>query len=94
VCDVTCDVGSPFNVLPIYDRTTSWEQPARALRDEPPLDVIAIDNLPSLVPLEATDGFSADLLPLLRDLPGATAPWQRCERLFHDTVTSMKEASR
>jgi saccharopine dehydrogenase (NAD+, L-lysine forming) len=94
VCDVTCDVGSPFNVLPIYDRTTSWEQPARALRGEPPLDLIAIDNLPSLVPLEATEGFSADLLPLLRDLPKATSPWQRCERLFHDTVTSMKEASR
>lgn len=94
VCDVTCDVGSPFNVLPIYDSTTSWEQPARALRDEPPLDLIAIDNLPSLVPLEATDAFSADLLPLLLDLPRSTSPWQRCELLFHDTVTSMKEASR
>ncbi|MGI5499278.1 saccharopine dehydrogenase [Lentzea sp. CA-135723] len=94
VCDVTCDVGSPFNVLPIYDTTTSWEQPARALRDAPPLDLIAIDNLPSLVPLEATDAFSADLLPLLRDLPQATSPWHRAERLFHDTVTSMKETSR
>jgi saccharopine dehydrogenase (NAD+, L-lysine-forming) len=77
-------------VLPIYDRTTSWEQPARALRDEPPLDVIAIDNLPSLVPLEATGSFSADLVPLLRDLPRATPPWQRCERLFHEAVASVK----
>ena len=94
VCDVTCDVGSPFNVLPIYDSTTSWERPARSLRDEPPLDLIAIDNLPSLVPLEATDAFSADLLPLLRDLPAATSPWQRCERLFHDTVSSIEEVSR
>ncbi|MGW6441493.1 saccharopine dehydrogenase [Lentzea sp. NPDC055074] len=94
VCDVTCDVGSPFNVLPIYDRTTSWEQPARTLRDEPPLDLIAIDNLPSLVPLEASEAFSADLLPLLRDLPRTTSPWQRAERLFHDTVASLKEASR
>ncbi|GHH40001.1 saccharopine dehydrogenase [Lentzea cavernae] len=94
VCDVTCDVGSPFNVLPIYDSTTSWDQLARALREEPPLDLIAIDNLPSLVPLEATDAFSADLLPLLRDLPRATSPWQRAERLFHDTVTAIKETSR
>lgn len=94
VCDVTCDVGSPFNVLPVYDRTTTWDEPVRALRDEPRLDLIAIDNLPSLVPLEATDAFSADLLPLLRDLPRATSPWQRGEKLFHDTVTSLKEASR
>ncbi len=59
LCDVTCDVGSPFNVLPVYDRTTDWTEPVRRLRKEPPLDLIAIDNLPSLLPRESSADFSA-----------------------------------
>ncbi|CAL9628431.1 saccharopine dehydrogenase [Streptomyces sp. NPDC058947] len=77
LCDVTCDVGSPLNVLPVYDETTSWDEPARRLRDQPPLDLIAIDNLPSLLPLESSTDFSAALLPHLLDF-GVTGPWGRC----------------
>ncbi|MFD9329742.1 saccharopine dehydrogenase [Streptomyces sp. NPDC060065] len=65
LCDVTCDVGSPMNVLPVYDTTTDWTEPVRRLRERPALDLIAIDNLPSLLPLEASVDFSAALLPML-----------------------------
>jgi saccharopine dehydrogenase (NAD+, L-lysine-forming) len=77
LCDVTCDVGSPLNVLPVYDETTSWDEPARRLRAQPPLDLIAIDNLPSLLPLESSADFSAALLPHLLDF-GVTGPWGHC----------------
>ncbi|OLF14129.1 saccharopine dehydrogenase [Actinophytocola xinjiangensis] len=80
VCDVTCDVGSPCNLLPIYDAVTSWEDPADRLRTDPPLDLIAVDNLPSLLPEESSVAFAEDLLPHLRDLDGG--PWRRCARLF------------
>ncbi|MGW5619111.1 hypothetical protein ACWEWH_35900, partial [Streptomyces sp. NPDC003877] len=43
----------------------------------PPLDLIAIDNLPSLLPLESSADFSAALLPQLLDF-GVTGPWGRC----------------
>src|SRR5262249_54431652 len=47
ISDVTCDVTSDYNTLPIYDSTTSWRAPLRRLRDGArPLDIIAIDNLP------------------------------------------------
>lgn len=95
LCDVTCDVGSPFNTVPVYDSTTTWQEPARRLRaGPPPFDVIAIDNLPSLLPHEASIDFSADLLPALRALPAPRPPgrssaegalessWQRCEQQF------------
>ena len=83
VCDVTCDVGSPFNVLPIYDQLTSWQQPVRSLRtDGPPLELIAIDNLPALVPLPASVAFSAELSPQLRLLGTGSRPWQRCLERF------------
>jgi saccharopine dehydrogenase (NAD+, L-lysine-forming) len=89
VCDVTCDVGSECNTLPIYDSTTSWLEPARRLRSgAAPLDIIAIDNLPSLLPREASVAFSADLLPQLRTLGGPASSWQRCERLFLAATTT------
>ncbi|MET8975411.1 saccharopine dehydrogenase [Streptomyces sp. NPDC004539] len=78
VSDVTCDVGSPLNVLPVYDRTTEWTDPVRRLHDTPPLDLIAIDNLPSLLPLESSNDFSASLLPQLLDFRTDSGPWERC----------------
>ncbi|MFF1447967.1 saccharopine dehydrogenase [Streptomyces sp. NPDC058274] len=82
LCDVTCDVGSPMNVLPVYDTTTDWAHPVRRLREQPALDLIAIDNLPSLLPREASVDFSAALLPLLLDFETG-GPWDRCLARFH-----------
>ncbi|WP_318200415.1 saccharopine dehydrogenase [Streptomyces sp. SCL15-4] len=88
LCDVTCDVGSPFNVLPVYDRTTDWARPVRRLRDDPPLDLIAIDNLPSLLPRESSTDFSAALLPqLLAFGPGGA--WGRCLDRFHQVCREL-----
>ncbi|MFF0161987.1 saccharopine dehydrogenase [Streptomyces sp. NPDC005263] len=88
LCDVTCDVGSPLNVLPVYDRTTDWEEPARRLREEPPLDLIAIDNLPSLLPKESSTDFSAALLPQLLDFEVGGA-WGRCLDRFHQACREL-----
>ena len=84
VADVACDVSSARNVLPIYDRGTSWQEPVlRLTGGGQPLDVIAIDNLPSLLPAEASAAFSADLAPLLLSL-GDTPAWRRCLRAFRE----------
>ncbi|KUO14397.1 saccharopine dehydrogenase [Streptomyces dysideae] len=88
VSDVTCDVGSPLNVLPIYDRTTEWTDPVRRLRKEPPLDLIAIDNLPSLLPKESSTGFSGSLLPQLLEF-GVGGPWGRCLDRFHQVCREL-----
>jgi saccharopine dehydrogenase (NAD+, L-lysine-forming) len=88
VSDVTCDVGSPLNVLPIYDRTTEWTDPVRRLRKEPPLDLIAIDNLPSLLPKESSTGFSGSLLPQLLEFE-VGGPWGRCLDRFHQTCREL-----
>ncbi|MFF7647255.1 saccharopine dehydrogenase [Streptomyces canus] len=86
--DVTCDVGSPLNVLPVYDRTTEWADPVRRLHKEPPLDLIAIDNLPSLLPEESSVGFSGSLLPLLLEF-GVGGPWGRCLDRFHQACREL-----
>lgn len=86
--DVTVDVGSPMNLLPVYDTATTWDDPARRLRDEPPLDLIAIDNLPSLLPREASADFSAALLPQLLDFE-VGGPWARCLARFDETCREL-----
>jgi saccharopine dehydrogenase (NAD+, L-lysine-forming) len=89
VVDVTCDVGSPYSVLPIYDSVSDWQEPVQRLGDDGrPLDLIAIDNLPSLLPKEASVSFSADLTPHLLDLD--TEPWSRCAALFASSLDSWK----
>jgi len=86
VSDVTCDVTSECNVLSIYQRTTSWQRPVDRLHDAPPLEIIAIDNLPSLLPMEASVDFSAELTPHLATLGGSDPAWQRCARHFRDAL--------
>ncbi|MFF0731348.1 saccharopine dehydrogenase [Streptomyces chartreusis] len=88
VCDVTVDVGSPLNVLPVYDRTTEWTDPVRRLRKEPPLDLIAIDNLPSLLPRESSADFSSALLPQLLHFETG-GPWGRCRDRFHQACREL-----
>ena len=82
VVDVTCDVTSDLNVLPVYRTVTDWSEPVRRLHQDPPLDLIAIDNLPSLLPAEASRAFSAELVAQLRTLADPAAPWRHCRADF------------
>ncbi|WP_018687070.1 saccharopine dehydrogenase [Actinokineospora enzanensis] len=91
ISDVTCDVTSECNVLPIYDRVTEWSEPARGLRTDRPVDLIAIDNLPSLLPREASESFSADLTPLLRTLDQGPE-WTRAAARFETAVKEIDHA--
>jgi len=70
--DIACDPDSPFNPVQVYDRTTTWAAPALRVHDIPPLDVMAIDNLPSMLPRESSEDYAAQLLPTLMDLPQDT----------------------
>ncbi len=81
--DIACDPTSDFSPVKVYDRVTSWAEPALRVHDAPPLDVTAIDNLPSLLPLESSADFAAQLLPSLMTLPDLDAGvWGRAKALF------------
>ncbi|MEU6118153.1 saccharopine dehydrogenase [Streptomyces sp. NPDC047117] len=83
ISDVTCDVTSDCNVLPVYDEVTTWGRPVLRLRDgDRPADLIAIDNLPSLLPAESSRAFSAELAPQLGRLTDTDPAWARCLRTF------------
>ncbi len=81
--DIACDPDSEFNPIKVYDRTTTWENPTVRVYDDPPLDVMAIDNLPSLLPREATDDFASQLLPYLKTLDRTDhGVWGRAQEMF------------
>src|SRR5689334_20172293 len=93
--DVTCDVTGPTNMPPVNTETATWQEPVRRLHggnpehSSPPLEVIAIDNLPSLLPREASEGFSADLTPHLLGLAeegGPSGPWRAAVRAFDQAI--------
>jgi len=50
----------------------------------PPMSVISIDHLPTLLPREASEQFSGDLLPSLLEFPSrkASRVWVEAEDLF------------
>ncbi len=69
IADVSCDPGSPYNPIPIYDHPTTFDDPIIEIEsDGAPLAVMAIDHLPSLLPIESSEDFSAQLLPSLMTL--------------------------
>ena len=65
VCDITCDLGNPRNTLPIYDRFTTKTKPIRRIGT---IDLIAINNLPSMEPHVSSEQFSAILSKYLPEL--------------------------
>ena len=77
ICDVSADTTNPNNPIPIYTVATTFDKPTVPVevKGEPPLSVISIDHLPSLLPREASEAFSNDLLPYLLTA-GELARWR------------------
>ncbi len=81
--DIACDPTSDFSPIKVYDRVTEWDAPALRVADAPPLDVTAIDNLPSLLPVESSMDYAAQLLPSLATLGALeTGVWGRAMAEF------------
>ncbi|MCF3974209.1 saccharopine dehydrogenase [Paracoccus salsus] len=88
--DIACDPTSDFSPVRVYDRTTGWDEPALRVAEDPPLDVMAIDNLPSMLPHESSHDFAAQLLPVLRRLEHIDeGPWQRAAAVFRKTMNEV-----
>lgn len=91
--DVACDPDSDYNPVPVYDRATTWAAPALRVATAPVMDVMAIDNLPSMLPMESSEDYAEQLLPTLMTLDDmgddlGAGVWQRAEA---DYITHSKD---
>jgi saccharopine dehydrogenase (NAD+, L-lysine-forming) len=81
--DIACDPTSEFSPIKVYDKATDWAAPALRVAENPVLDVTAIDNLPSLLPVESSEDFAGLLLPSLLTLHDLNSGvWGRANTLF------------
>ncbi|KAF7344369.1 Saccharopine dehydrogenase [NAD(+), L-lysine-forming] [Mycena sanguinolenta] len=96
VVDVSCDTTNPFNPIPVYSINTTFAEPSVAVDvgSMPPLSVVSIDHLPTLLPREASEHFSMDLLPSLLEFPNRQTArvWTDAEKLFIEKRAAAVEA--
>jgi saccharopine dehydrogenase (NAD+, L-lysine-forming) len=87
--DVACDPDSDYNPVPVYDRATTWDAPALRVATNPALDVMAIDNPPSMLPIESSEDYAAQLLDTLLKLDDLQdGVWTRAKA---DFITHSKD---
>jgi saccharopine dehydrogenase (NAD+, L-lysine-forming) len=85
IVDITCDMGTPFNLLHLEHHATTLASPVQRIeRKGAPLQVIAIDHLPNLLPKESSIWFSSQLLPLL--LESDSHAWQAALTRFYQAI--------
>ncbi|KAH7065262.1 hypothetical protein B0J12DRAFT_29664 [Macrophomina phaseolina] len=101
VCDVSCDTTNPHNPIPVYSINTTFDKPTVPVevkddKNDFPLSVISIDHLPSLLPREASESFSAGLLESLLQLKDrkTSRVWVDAEKLFNEKVATLPEELR
>jgi len=79
IVDISCDYTKANNPIAIYNQATTWAKPV--FKANKSVDVIAIDNLPSLLPKESSDMFSEKCTDLLLEF--GSQPWQTCLEKFY-----------
>jgi saccharopine dehydrogenase (NAD+, L-lysine-forming) len=90
IADVSCDPSSEYNPVPIYAHATSFADPVIRVADAPPLDVMAIDNLPSMLPVESSEDFARQLLDHLKTLDRIEDDvWGRARAVFDAHVAKL-----
>ncbi|TNE62421.1 MAG: saccharopine dehydrogenase [Alphaproteobacteria bacterium] len=94
ISDVSCDPFSSYNPLPLYDAPTTWQTPSiEAKTATGTVDLIAIDNLPSLLPTDASVEFASMLLPYLGTLSDwkNDPVWTACDGSYKKACAAMLE---
>ncbi|WP_419910738.1 saccharopine dehydrogenase [Hoeflea sp.] len=88
ISDVSCDPLSDYNPLPVYNAPTTWERPFIEIGHNGgghAIELTAIDNLPSLVPLEASEDFSLQFLPVLQSFDDGEE-WCAAKAVFEEKM--------
>ena len=83
ISDISCDYSKTNNPINIYSENTTWENPVFQYNNF--VDIIAINNLPSLLPKESSNFFSSKCVDLLNDIHNdENLYWKNNEMVFYD----------
>lgn len=83
IVDISCDYSKKNNPIGLYSQATTWEQPV--IQPLSNLSLIAIENLPSLLPQESSYHFSECLIDLLQQFQqGQIEVWNRAFQRYQN----------
>jgi saccharopine dehydrogenase (NAD+, L-lysine-forming) len=83
IVDISCDYSKPNNPIQLYKEATTWENPVFHYNEN--VDIIAIENLPSLLPRESSDDFSHTFRELLLEYPSSV--WFNTLEIFNERIS-------
>ncbi len=85
IVDISCDYNNPNNPIKIYNKKTTWLEPVYSYNSF--VDIIAIDNLPSLLPYDSSIEFSQILVQLLKLYPENHYYWTNNYDFFKNKIS-------
>jgi saccharopine dehydrogenase (NAD+, L-lysine-forming) len=89
ISDISCDYSSKNNPIQLYNKSTNWIEPIYKYNEY--VDIIGIDNLPSLLPKESSDFFSEKLLNLLLDFNSdSNNYWKNTIKTYYEKANKYK----
>jgi saccharopine dehydrogenase (NAD+, L-lysine-forming) len=86
IVDISCDYNNPNNPIKIYNNKTTWLEPVFSYNNF--VDIIAIDNLPSLLPFNSSIEFSSILIKLLKLYPQNHYYWKNNFEIFKNKINN------
>jgi saccharopine dehydrogenase (NAD+, L-lysine-forming) len=86
IVDISCDYNNPNNPIKIYNNKTTWLEPVFSYNNF--VDIIAIDNLPSLLPYNSSIEFSSILIKLLKLYPHNHYYWKNNYEIFKNKINN------
>ena len=90
ISDVSCDPDSDKNVLPLYNEATDLDDPILEIASKSGnISLVAIDNLPSILPKESTYDFSDQLEEFLINYTEESGPIKNSLDLFHSNIAKI-----
>ena len=81
--DVSCDITAVNNPIKLDYKLTTFKNPVYKYNKQ--LDIICIDNLPSLLPINSSIEFSNKLTKLIIDI-NTSIIWKNLEDLYYDKI--------
>lgn len=81
--DVSCDITAANNPIKLSYQLTTFENPIYKYNKQ--LDIICIDNLPSLLPINSSTEFSNKLTELIIGI-NSNIIWENLENLYYDKI--------
>lgn len=91
--DVSCEATHPRNPLPLYSRPTTFDAPTS--RTNTGIDIMAIDNITAMLPVECSEILSEQIFPYLcyfmlaRGVHDAS-PFRRVVESFHSACADVR----